>query len=366
MKKQRNLLITIIIIALLVSIGILNKPVDFAYGSSTVSAAQLKSDINQMIYFTKNNPSKTYDYFVKVTKECYPDAKIKIDRKEFVKLAALSNKKSLTPTDIKFINSMIEKLKSSYYGKKSAALIKLYGEELRTEINKNIRDVMKNQHCTYSKAKQEVVGGFASEDPSLIKEYGLTKYQTLSTQSSREQAFVYARPYDVASVLSNRGDLILYSVWDGWVKEVIVGDDGTICYLNIYEALPDGNWDSVHRYGSPSVCKGAYNSWVVNSKRVYIERYPDYGLSQRAYNVSVKMYYGKPYNYNILNKYDANRSYCSQNVWTGFWSYGTDLDSNLDIPALYVTHPWAVDFELYGVLPDSIYLSPPLELVLSG
>lgn len=245
-------------------------------------------------------------------------------------------------------------------------------EIINNEIEKSIRDFMKNQHCNYAEAKKKALNALVVSNPNVAKEFGLTdNIRILSTPQTRENAFLFAMPYDVASVLSNWGDLFSYAVWvshDGWVKKVTIEDDGRIGYLDIYEALPDGNWDSVHRYGPPSkLNKGAYNNWITNSLHVYIKRYPDYSLAERAYNVSVIMYYGKPYNYNIANKYGSNSSYCSQNIWTGFWSYRVNLDSNSDIPILYATgHIVAATLEITGVLPDSIYLSPYLEFVSSG
>ncbi len=367
--KMRYIVIVLLILALLfltdVSV-IFASDVPLPVGSAKI----LSNDINTMVKLINTNSPASYDYFVKVTKECYPDAEIKVTKEEFLKFITLSHNKNLTSADRQFMNFVINKLKTSYYGKKSPALILLCKEELNSIIKKDTLDLMKNQHCSYDEAREKALNAVVSRNPKLAKELGINaNVKISSTPQSREEAFLYAQPYDVASVLSSWGDLILYSIWtshDGWIKKIVfTSDRHGVRYLNIYEALPNGgNIDSRDRY--PNNPKGAYDSWIENSMHVYVQRYPDYSLAQRAYNASVYMYYGKPYNWIIPNKYDPNRSYCSQNVWAGFWAYGVNLDSNLDIPMLYVTHPWAVSIEETGVLPDSIYLSPHLELVSSG
>ena len=334
-------------------------------------ASKLNTDFTRLYYSIKNPDSNTYKLFIKVTKECYPDFKTSLTRNDFDKFLKIAKTQKYDQKDMYVINSVINKLKSSYYGTPSNALVYIVHKSLYKQIAKMSTDLATYQGCSYEKAYKNILSSTIATNGKLAKVLGINteEFSSCSSVQTRENAFIYAHPYDVASVLSNWGDVLAYSIWtshDGWVRYVTIGDDGTIGYLNIYEALPDGNWDSIHRYGSPSVSKGAYNSWVVNPMHVYIQRYPDQSLSQRAYNVSVNMYYGKPYNWDIANKCDPNRSYCSQNVWTGFWAYEVDLDSNLDIPALYITHPWAVSIELTGVLPDSIYLSHHLNLVSSG
>ncbi len=364
--------IAILTVILLLCMGLLNGYGNnaYSYSESYDSANLLKNNINKLVYLANIKSPKTFSVFIKVTKECYPDFKATITEKEFNKLLEISRKSSVSEPEIAFVKQFTNKLKSSYYGEPSPTLYKLVKTSIKSQINKMTHDFMKNQRCSYDTAYKESVDLMINSNSDISKFINeKSSPNILSTENSRSFAFLYAHSHDLASVMSNWGDLFKYAIWashDGWVKEVVSGDDGTISYLNIYEALPDGNLDSVDRYGPPSKCKGAYNSWVKNSEHVYIQRYPNASLSQRAYNVSVNMYYGKPYNWNIANKYDPDRSYCSQNVWTGFWAYNVDLKSNRGIPYLYVVHPWVVPFELAGVLPDSIHLSPHLESVSSG
>ena len=91
-------------------------------------------------------------------------------------------------------------------------------------MNKMTRDLMKNQKCSYNIAYQQVVSLMANSNPGIAKFVNeKSSYSILSTENSRELAFLYAQPHDVASVLSNWGDILIYSIWtshDGWVKGI--------------------------------------------------------------------------------------------------------------------------------------------------
>ena len=91
-------------------------------------------------------------------------------------------------------------------------------------MNKMTRDLMKNQKCSYNIAYQQAVSLMVDSNPGIAKFVNeRSSYSTLLTENSRELAFLYARPYDVVSVLSNWGDLFAYAIWtshDGWVKGI--------------------------------------------------------------------------------------------------------------------------------------------------
>ena len=64
------------------------------------SAKDLSNDINKMVELININSPASYDYFIKVTKECYPNARIKVTKEEFLKFITLSRKENLTSAEV--------------------------------------------------------------------------------------------------------------------------------------------------------------------------------------------------------------------------------------------------------------------------